>query len=244
MGFFNKLFGNTEKETTNKTMLSAQLSLPCKTEEELLEKFAGIALEKQFDFAELIGNNNWNADMIAGTISFGENLIFPIQEMGTFSHSSKTWLWAWANTQVEVAETLLQQALQLKKYGEDNDIPLLKNDRFDFSAHELHLLGMIAVGMFDADAYYIADYGQGAMLVTITDEKIKQARNDTSLRIPIVFPQLISQFELNHKNALKSYLLAKGFEVTETSTTLQGSKDGKMIRGEFDEQSRLINLKG
>ena len=99
--------------------------------------------------------------MVKEEISFGPDLCFPIQVLGTFSYSSETWLWAWANSKSGLSEHIIEQSLLLKKYGEDNGIDLLLNNSFDFSKDELHLIGLIASGMFNTSAYYIADYGQG-----------------------------------------------------------------------------------
>lgn len=243
MGLFSKLFGQSDKSTTTDQQTEQELA-PCKTEQELLERYGGIALDKQLDFGEIIGENNWNVDTAKGTISFGQSLIFPMQILGTISHSSQTWLWAWANSKSGLSDTLIQQSLQLKKYGEDNGIDLLSNDTFDFSRDELHLIGMIASGMFKSSGYYIADYGQGAMVVTIKDNRIDEAQTEKHHRILTVFPQLISQFDMNHKSALKSYLLSKNYTVTESETTLTGSKNGNIIEGQFDSFSRLTNLSG
>ena len=165
--------------------------------------------------------------MQQGTISFGQNLTFPMQVLGTISHSSQTWLWAWANTKSGLPENIIQQSLQLKKYGEDNGIDLLQSDTFDFTKDELHLIGMIASGMFNSSGYYIADYGQGAMVVTIKDNKIDKAKAENHHRTLTVFPQLISQFEVNHKNAFKSYLTAKGYSLTETENSVTGVSSPK-----------------
>ena len=105
-------------------------------------------------------------------------------------------------------------------------------------------MGIIATGLCHADAYYIADYGQGAMLLTVTDSRIQAVRNDIHDRVRFVFPQLISQFEMNHQNALISYLRTKGYTIQETKTTLTATKDSDIIQAEFDELSRLTNLKG
>lgn len=215
-----------------------------RTEQELIERFGGIAFDKQYDFATVIGNNNWNIDMTKEEISFGPNLDFPIQVLGTFSHSSETWLWAWANTKSGLSEHIMQQALQLKKYGEDQEIDLFSNSSFDFSKDELHRIGLIASGMFDASAYYIADYGQGAMLVTIKSDLVDRQRQDDHLRILSVFPQVISQFEMNHKIALQWYLEEKGYKISEQGAQLIATKGGETITAEFDELSRLTNLKG
>jgi hypothetical protein len=244
MGLLGKLFGQSNKQPPNKIQSPQQELTPCKTEQELIERYGGIAFDKQLAFGEVIGHGDWNVDMTLGTIRFGQNLIFPMQVLGTISHASQTWLWAWANTKSGLSESIIQQSLQLKKYGERYEIDLLRNDTFGFSKDDLHLIGSIASGMFDSTAYYIADYGQGAMVVTIKSDKVDKARTENHLRILTVFPQLIAQFDLNHKNALKNYLIAKDYSVTETDNTLTGTKNGNTITGQFDEFSRMTNLNG
>lgn len=244
MGLFNKIFGQPDKQNSDNPQSVQPEQAPCKTEQELLERYGGIAFDKQIDFGEVIGDNNWNVDIGQGIISFGENLTFPMQVLGTFSHSSETWLWAWANAQSNLPENIIRQSLQLKKYGEDNGIELLSLNTFDSSMEDLHLIGMTASGMFEASGYYIADYGQGAMVVTVKSDLIDQAKSDDHLRIFTAFPQLISQLEMNHKNALKNYLTIKGYQVTETENSVQGTLNGNSVTGEFDDLSRLVNLKG
>ncbi len=245
MGLFNKLFGKQESNSNpvNEPNTTAQLT-PCKTEQELLERYGGIALEKQLHLGEIIGDNNWNVDMTAGEISFGEGLVYPMQVLGTFSHSSETWLWAWANTKSGMPAAIMQQALQLKAYGVENGIELLSIDSFDFAKHDLHVIGIIASGMFNASGYYIADYGQGTMVVTIKSDHIDNKKKDNHISILTVFPQLISQFEMNHKNALLNYFRAKGYAVVIDGNKLIGSKNDQHITGQFDEQYRLISLNG
>jgi len=244
MGFLNKLFGQGEKtERPNETKPSQNLQ-PCKTQQELIERFGGIAFDKQLDLGEVIGDSSWNVDMTKGEISFGTNLVFPIQVLGTFSHSSETWLWAWANTKSGLSESVTELAQQLKKYGEENGIDLLRNSEFDATKDDLHLIGLIASGIFNTSGYYIADYGQGTMVVTIESDKVDKIRKDNHHRILTVFPQLISQFEMNHKLALKNYLTDKGYNISENGTKLTATKNGQTITAEFDELSRLTKLNG
>ncbi|MDR2271113.1 MAG: hypothetical protein LBF27_09445 [Sphingobacterium sp.] len=252
MGFLNKIFGKgtkTEQGTERKQGVQADqvtsIKEPeCCTEQELIAKFGGIAFDKQCDFAEIIGNNNWNIDMVKEEISFGPDLCFPIQVLATFSYSSETWLWAWANSKSGLSEHIIEQSLLLKKYGEDNGIDLLHNNSFDFSKDELHLIGLIASGMFNTSAYYIADYGQGAMVVTIKSDFIDRQGKDDHHRILSVFPQLISQFEMNHKDALLNYLKVKGYHISGHDGQVFARKEGNSITAVFDEQSRLLELKG
>ena len=244
MGLFNKLFGHSEKIEKTIETHHQQDEIICKTEQELLERFGGNAFDKQIDLGEVIGNNNWNVDMTKEEISFGTNIVFPIQVLGTFSHSSETWLWAWANSKSGLSDNIIQQALQLKKYGEENEIDFLRNSQFDTIKNDLHLIGLIASGMFNSSGYYIADYGQGAMVLTIKSEKIDKIHKDDHLRILTVFPQLISQFEMNHYLALINYLTDKGYSISKSETKISAIKNGNTITAEFDEQSRLTKLNG
>ena len=241
MSFFKKVFGD---KTDRKSETQFGDVAICKSEQELIEKYGGIALEKQFHFGEIVGDLSWNVDMQTGKISFGEKFVFPFQILGTFSHSSETWLWAWANERSGIPGNLMKQALTLQKYGQDNQIDLLKNSEFDANKSDLHLIGSIALGMFNASGYYLANYGQGTMCVTVKSDEIDSSYKNNHYSIATVFPQLISLFEMNHKNALISYLQAKGYETKEDGNVLTGSRDGKVITAVFDNLSRLTKLNG
>jgi len=213
------------------------------SKQELMEQYGGIALEKQLYFGEIVGSLSWEIDIQKGIIKFGDKLTFPIQILGTFSYSDETWLWIWSNEQSRIPENIMKDAIEMKKYGEDKKIEFLYNNKFEIDKTDLHLIGSIALGMFDKNGYYLADYGQGTMCVTIKSDEICNSKNE-HYSILTVFPQLISLFELNHRNAFFNYLKAKGYEVEERDNILIGKDRGKTIIGEFDGLSRLINLKG
>lgn len=217
---------------------------PAQTEQELLERYAALAYDKQNDLHEVIGDNSWNADMDTGTISFGPELVFPMQILGTFSHSSETWLWAWANTESALPARLLTQAEQLRAYGEQHGIDLLTAKGFDAAEKDLHLIGIIASGMFGASGYYLANYGPGTMVVTVKSELIDQVPKNDFARIPHAFPQVISTFEMQHRPAFIHYLTQKGYAVTETADTVSAAVDSGTLTATFDHLGRLANLQG
>ncbi len=249
MGLFDKLFGKTTEPTGSANTKPQQNLPPCKTEKEFLERFGGIVLDRQLTFGEIIetDTNSWNVDMEKEEISFSASLVFSMQALGTISHSSQSWLWAWANVKSGFSESVTKQSLQLKKYGEDNQIDILRNSTFAFTKDELHLIGIIASGLFNSSAYYIADYGQGAMVLTVKSDEVDKVFNNnplSHLRIFSVFPQLISQFDMNHKLALINYLRAKGYSISEEQNNIVGTKGADSVIAEFDSSSRLIELNG
>ncbi len=105
----------------------------------------------------------------------------------------------------------------------------------------MHMLGLIALGMFNSKGYYIADYGSGAMLVTLFGDDLD--KHDNPYGVLTTFPQLISQFDLNHKSALKHYLLAKGYSLSSSdANSIIGTQEQETIHAEFDGQGRLMKL--
>ena len=46
----------------------------------------------------------WSCDMLEGKLTYGDNQVFDIQVIGTYSENEKSWLWAWANTQSGIPE--------------------------------------------------------------------------------------------------------------------------------------------
>jgi hypothetical protein len=238
MSIFGKLFGQTAAALASKAT-----QLPIATEQELLERYAGTSFEKQASLYDAIGDNGWNANLDIGEISFGDRLKFPVQTLGTYSHQSGSWLWAWANKKADWPASVRVQSEQLKLYGASSKVDIFQNGSFTAPITDAHLIGLIASGLFNASAYYLADYGQGAMLFTIQTDQLPAPPNEHA-RVLTVIPQMISTYEMNHKNAVQHYLLAKHYAVDLQSNQLSASKDGQILTAQFDSHDRLINCTG
>lgn len=251
MGLFGKLFGDNDvTKLENKTIKVSEtpsITIPNApshaTEQSLIELYAGIAFDKQADLYETIGNNAWNVYLDIGEISFGADLNFAVQALGTYSHQSNSWLWAWANDKADWPESVRVQSQQMKAFGEQNNIDIFVNGSFGAPISDLHLIGLIASGLFQSSAYYVADYGQGAMLFTIKTDKLIAAKNEHA-RILTVIPQMISAYDMHHQTAVTSYLVAKKYEISQDKNILTATKNSNSLIAEFDELGRLSNLKG
>ncbi|NQX66036.1 hypothetical protein HQN90_07850 [Paenibacillus alba] len=208
--------------------------------EELLERYSGVAFEKQLAMSNTIANLDWNVDMSAGTATFGEDLTFPIQMLGSVSHKSDTWLWAWANTQAQISSSSLTQANQMKAYGIKNNIFELKEAKMSATDHEGHMIASIASGMFKNRFYYAGNFGAGTAFFTI--DVIEEDLKERPEAVLTVFPQLIMAFELNHRKALSFYLKDKGFTVSESNDSLTGVSAKLTVTAHFDERNRMTNL--
>lgn len=244
MGIFNNLFKKNE-EKTEAIIKQENISKHFTSENDFLEKFGASALEKQRNLYDVTGGLSWNVDMDKEEITFGDHLTFSMQVLGSFSHSSETWLWIWENKAGGYAESVMKQALLLKQYGEENNIDLLTVGKFDAVENDLHLIGMIAVEMFNGSGYYLGNYGQGTMVVTIKSDIIDKVESEELARILTVFPELISTFEIqNHKNAFTNYLTQKGYQLTLNGNEIKAEKNENVINAVFNENNLLTKLNG
>ena len=194
---------------------------------------------------EVIIDNSWHADLETGTIAFGTDRerVCAMQVLGSFSNESETWLWAWENDRAPIPEALMQQALELRAFGEENNLELFTVGCFDASFDDLLFIGFVASGMFASSAYFIAHYGNGMMLVTIESEEIDQFPVIDLARIPNVFTQVIGSYELEHRPALLHYLAQKGYTAIETANAIRVDVDAGTIAAVFDDLGRLTDIK-
>ncbi|MDR2901425.1 MAG: hypothetical protein LBV20_07910 [Treponema sp.] len=209
---------------------------------ELIQKYAAFAMEKQLSFADIVGSKNWNVDINKGEISFDDEFVFPMQILGTFSHSSETWLWGWANTQSGIPEKLLEQSKLLQEYGHSHNIDFLTQEQFEIERDDMHRIGLLALGMFNADGYYLGNYGAGTMCLTISSDEIRKKFSNSHHSIFSVFSGLISQYEINHKDAFVNYLTQKEYQIEKNGTEIIGTKGKDIVKALFDTLDRLETL--
>ena len=260
MGFWQKLFGGGKKadapapaaksagEPAPATAVPEAAAAALGDEAALLNRHAAIALEGQGNLGELIGERNWNVDLQAGVIEFGDDLRIAVQEMGTYSHQGGDWMWIWANEQADTADDVMRDARDLRERGERAGASWLTEPRREMAFNDLHRLGVMIGGLTGADAYFVGDYGSGAVLLTLRDERIRNMRpRDAAAeaaRMLTYFPQVLGVFDLDHRAAWRAYAGAKGFAVTEHGAEIHATRAAQDIVASFDEQGRLTNLRG
>ena len=54
----------------------------------------------------------------------------------------------------------------------------------------------------------------------------------------------INLFDLNHQNAVRAYLIAKGYQLNEDAQHIHAQRANGQITATFDDMQRLSNLSG
>jgi hypothetical protein len=232
--------GSSQRDLRPFANASAGLNL-----QSLFEKHVMFATDKQADLQKVIGNGAWTIDLNLGQMSFEPNLVFSAQLLGSFAHPTQTWRWAWDEGNVQVPASTYEQAHSLRAYGQANNVKLFTRNEDIISVEKLHEIGLIASGVFESSAYYIADDGQIAKLFTLRGPEIpKTAGFELDARIRKTVIQTILAFEFNHAVAIEAYLKAYGFVVSRGGNQLIGTKGASVHIAEFDELDRLTSLGG
>ena len=211
---------------------------------ELLFRHTVSSFDKQLHLAELVEGLEWHLDLASGILSFGDRYAWRIQLLGTEAEETQTWLWAWANEASNLPPSLLQSSLQLRAFGEEQQIPELSTPMFPLDGIDGHLLAMLASGVCEADAYYHCPYEGGAAFVLIEDENFPKNTEPPLQRIASVFPQAIASIEIeNHGEALTGYLEHYSLVGEVEGNTLVVREDGEaVLTAAFDEEDRLAKL--
>ena len=142
---------------------------------ELFSSHAGAVYAKQLAFADYLGERRWNLDTQTGIASFGDDLRFSVQVLGTHSESDNSWQWAWANEESDLPHEIVSTSLEMKGYGQLNSVPELSTGHFglEFDSEQL---AMVCSGMTDC-CYYRGPYEGGSvyfLVLNTPDELIQQ----------------------------------------------------------------------
>jgi len=179
----------------------------------IFSKYGAMALDKQENLAQIVDENVGELNLDEGTISFGDDLIFPIQILGTLATESAKWHWAWDNEDIGFPEDLIQEAIKVKEFGEEHNIPQFTSNIMGIDLYDANLMVMVVSGIFDNDAYYFIDYDGITFFVTISSSEIP--KDDSVERFVNVFDRFHKEFDIKPKLAFKSYTEQRGYEFKE-----------------------------
>lgn len=174
----------------------------------VLSKYGALALDKQENLSELIGETIGDLDIENGTISFGD-VSLPIQIIGFFTEQLNQWSWAWDNESIGFDESLIQAANQMKAIGDEFDIPEFNSAVISADFNACHTLAMSTISVLNMDGYYAVSEDGLDIFVAVQSDLIKQ--NNSVEKFRDTFATFQKNFKIYPKIAFESYTKLKGY---------------------------------
>lgn len=174
----------------------------------VLSKYGALALDKQENLSELIGETIGDLDIENGTIAFGD-VSLPIQIIGFFTEQLNQWSWAWDNESIGFDESLIQAANQMKAIGDEFDIPEFNSAVISADFNACHTLAMATVSVLNMDGYYAVSEEGLDIFVAVQSDLIKQ--NNSVEKFRDTFATFQKNFKIYPKIAFESYTKLKGY---------------------------------
>ncbi|MCL5126935.1 DUF6882 domain-containing protein [Algibacter sp. L4_22] len=210
--------------------------------QELYNQSFLISAEKQEIFGEMVDGLGWSCDMLEGKLTYGNDKVFDIQVIGTYSENEKSWLWAWGNTQSGIPEKFLQTALGMKAIGEAYQIDDLTNPKKELDSDPGAYFSTIASAMLKESCYVPLTFKGLTVYVTITSEEADSKARTAPALLCSHFTKIAASYTFPHKYSLYFYLKAKGYEVELPGNNIIAKKDDDQILGIFDLKGRLMKI--
>lgn len=184
------------------------------TFQELLDRCAFQAFERQNRLSELVGEQDWLLDTESAIITFGQDMAFSVQYLGTESEITNTWLWADANSRSAFPAASLELCRKVRALGCSAGIEEFGTDHFPFVAEvgrpTGHTLAMVAISLAGASAYYRGPHEAGTVFVAMSDPRIDAQPDLDRDGFLAAFNNLMWQ-PGDMKKRIVSYLSEKGY---------------------------------
>ncbi len=175
----------------------------------ILSKYGAIALDKQENLSELIGDVVGELDIENATLSFGD-IKLPIQILGFYRDDIKQWSWAWDSEEIFGAD-LIKSAAEMKQAGIDAGIPEFSSPIIQTDFNACHTLAMATVGILDLDAYYVVN--EDGLDIFVAIEKGNVANIDSVEKFKNIFYRFQKNFNVHSRIAFDAYTKLKGYKI-------------------------------
>ena len=120
----------------------------------------------------------WDIDQEVGELTFSDGgvpkLVCSVVMLGSFSKSSQTWMWGWANP--SLLEPLTRETNALKQYGEDNGIEDFTIEKTPATEGEAWALSALACRVLGGRGLYRGATGNGFVVMMI--KELKRSEQD------------------------------------------------------------------
>lgn len=205
----------------------------------ILSKYGCLALDKQENLSELVGDLEGELNVEDGILTFGD-IRFSVQILGFYSDDLKQWSWAWDNEDIGFKQDLIKSAIRINEIGREFNIPEFTTPLFETSYEDCHIWAMVSTSLLNMDAYYSAKVGDLDVFVLIKSDLIKE--NNTVEKFRDTYNIFQKNFEVFPVLAFEGYTKLKGYTLKEEEEySLAKIGESRIIVG-FTERGNVTHI--
>ena len=173
----------------------------------ILSKYGALALDKQENLSELIGDTVGELDIEKETLTFGD-IEFSAQILGFYSQDANQWSWAWDNKEI-FGENLVKIADNMKSIGEEFNISEFTSPVINSSYDDCHTLAMASISILNLDAYYAVSMDGLDIFIAIESDEIIE--NNEVIKFRDTYLTFQKNFDIYPRLAFEAYTKLKGY---------------------------------
>lgn len=173
----------------------------------ILSKYGALALDKQENLSEFIGETVGELDIEKGILSF-DDVEIQAQILGFYLQDSNQWSWAWDNEDI-FGKDLIKLANEMKAIGDEFNIAEFTSPILNANFDDCHTLAMASTAILNMDAYYAVNEDGLDIFVLIKSDLIKE--NNSVMKFRDTFYTFQKNFNIYPKIAFESYTKLKGY---------------------------------
>lgn len=173
----------------------------------ILSKYGALALDKQENLSELIGDTLGELDIEKGSVSFGD-IEMPVQILGFYSQDLNQWSWAWDNEDI-FGKDLIEAASEIKAIGDEFGIREFNSPLIQTDFNYCHPIAMTATAILGFDSYYAVSEEGLDIFVAIKSDLIEE--NNEVKKFRDTYYTFQKNFKIYPTLAFESYTKLKGY---------------------------------
>jgi len=220
--------------------------------------FAALRQDALATAVEALGENRWDADMAAGTLTFtskadpANQLVTRAHLIATIAPGPRSLMWAWAHPQGDAQGV----AAQLRDYGTQYDIAELSQAELAFPedtgsdleawiAQAAHQIGTVATEITGRSPYYSTPVGGGTRAIFLLDAPIAPTTVQGAV---MVAPRILSGLDISDaRSAVWDAARLAGWDLQWADEAFTGATvtdASGSATFSFDEHARITGING
>jgi len=201
------------------------------------------AIHRQDVLNEAVGDGQVHFDLGERTMTVDDATYQGVTLLGSFSHESRSWLWAWANENYRDDDPAVAALTAIREYGREHDIPELTVGYLDLSGfpnpHQAATtMAIAAAALLGGNGVHSCriNGGRGSAYLHLDDPQLPADTYD-SISAPRVVMTAVEVFPADHRRVVRGLIAHYGAGLAEGPDVIQGRfPDGRCLTVGFTEE--------